>query len=408
MESLVRAAVAGDRRALYATSLFHLTNDAAVTVMAGEITLLQAGLDFRLADTGLLTAVALGTTLVFQILFGRFADVRGPAKLLLLGVGWLGVGSLLIAQANDFGAFLAFVALSRVGAAAYHPVGIPFIGREFSGPDLDRAMGFQSSFGDAGVILGMATSGVLAVALNNWRAAFLLWGAMNLAAVAAGAIILRGRRPAAPARSDRTVDYREVLRDVRVWALPLAIGGASFTIVTTYGTVLLTSARFGLPMRADLAAVLVAVWIAVGSVAAFWFGRISRRFGRYRVLLAAYAGIALTGLVAVIAPGGAGLALTLVCLWTIGALLFVTYPALFSYISERSHARSQGTAFGVIFGFQILGGAGLGWAAGWLAETMGGDAGVPFLVMATAASLGFLYLLAVRARVRRAVPEATA
>ena len=84
--------------------------------------------------------------------------------------------------------------------------------------------------------------------------------------------------------------------------------------------------------------------------------------------------------------------------------MFVTYPALFSYISERSHARSQGTAFGVIFGFQLLGGAGVGWAAGWLADRMGGDAGVPFAVMAAAASLGFVYLLAVRGPARGAVP----
>ena len=392
----------GDRRALYAASMFHLTNDGAVTVMAGEITLIQAGLNFGLGATGLLTAVALGTTVVFQVLFGRMADARDPARFLAIGIAWLGVGTLLIAAADGFGAFLVLVAISRVGAAFYHPVGISLVGREFSGADLDRSMGFQSSFGDAGVILGVATAGVIGVASGNWRTAFLVWGGVNLAAAVVGLALVR-HRPRPPRAARRTFrGYRDVMRSVRLWALPLAIGGAAFTIVTTYGTILLRSERFGFPLSAAEASLTIAAWIAVGSVAAFFFGRISRRFGRYRVLLAAYAGLVVTGIVSGSVGGPVGLVAMLLSLWTIGSLLFLTYPALFSFISENSQAESQGTTFGVIFGFQLVGGAVLGWAAGWLAERLSDNPAIPFLVMAAASAAAFLYLLAIRTLVAEA------
>jgi len=391
--------VASDRRALYATGIYHLTNDGAVTVMAGEITLIQAGLGgFGLANVGILTAVALGTTAVFQILFGRMADARDPARLLPLGIAWLGFGTILVTQANAFPAFLGLVAVSRVGAAMYHPVGISLVGREYGGANLDRSMGFQSSLGDVGVILGMATSGVIGVASQDWRAAFAAWGAVNIAAVGVGLALIRGR-PRVPRRTLPKANYRTIFRTVRRWALPLAIGGAAFTIVTTYGTILLRSNRFSIPLPAGLAAIVIAAWIGVGSVMAFAFGRISRRFGRFRVLLVAYGGLVLTGLVAGGIAGPVGLVATILTLWTAGALLFVTYPALFSFVSETSHPRSQGAAFGVIFGFQLVGGALLGWVAGWLAELLGANPAVPFLVMAGAAAAGVGYLVAIRARV---------
>src|SRR2546428_1393995 len=109
------------------------------------------------------------------------SDGRDPSRFLPIGIAILGLGSLLVALASSFWTLLAFVALSRIGASFYHPVGISWIGREFEGAALDHSMGFQSAFGDGGGILGMASRAVASVA-PRWQAPFVPWGGVDLLA----------------------------------------------------------------------------------------------------------------------------------------------------------------------------------------------------------------------------------
>ena len=386
--------MAPDGRVLLATSIYHLTNDAAVTVMAGQITVLQRELVFGYVDTGLLTAVALLVTVIAQIAFGHNADRRDPARFLAFGIAFLGLASLAITTAASFLPFLGLVALSRIGSAFYHPVGISWIGRAYGGRELDRAMGFQSSFGDVGVILGIASGAILGSSLG-WRVPFLLWGALNLVAVVIGLSLSRGRSTVSQHASEprQRVEYRSVLRDVRYWIFPIAIGGAAFNVVTIFGPVLV---KDGFGQSDAVAGVSIALWILAGSIAAFYFGRLSARFGRYRTLLAAY--LALT--LATLAAATMGFSITLLALWTLGSLLFITYPAVFSYISEASRAGVQGAAFGVIFGFQLVGGAAAAYAAGFLAEAFGKNPAVPFFLASALCAACFVYLVALQSRAK--------
>src|SRR5947207_7833057 len=163
--------------------MYHLTNDGAVTVIAGQITFLQTHFSFGAFETGLLSGAALLVTAIFQLAFVSMPDRRDPPRFLPLGIVVLGLGSALVSLSSTFWILLLLVSLSRIGASFYHPVGIAWIGREFQGSELDRSMGFQSAFGDTGVILGMATTSIVAFALG-WRWPFLLWGGSNLGAAA--------------------------------------------------------------------------------------------------------------------------------------------------------------------------------------------------------------------------------
>jgi len=398
--------VPGDRRVLLANSIYHLTNDGAVTVLAGQIAVLQAVFGgFGPIEVGLLGGSALLVTAVFQFLFGIMADRRDPSRFLPVGIAILGLGSLLVTLSSSFWTLLVFVALSRIGASFYHPVGISWIGREYEGSNLDRSMGFQSAFGDTGVIIGMASGAVLAVALG-WQSPFLLWGGINLAAVALGLYLVRGRRYRPEPSRSSVADYFGVLRDVRLWLLPLALGGAAYNIVSYFGPLLLVT-KFSLAK--DAAGVAVALWILAGAIAAFFFGRVSRRFGRYRTLLASYAGIGLAGLISGLLDN---LVLVIAILWTLGSALFLTYPGIFAFVSESSHRRLQGAAFGLIFAFQLLGGAAGLFLAGVLADRFGSTPGVqasiPFVVAGVLGLAGFVALFLSRSRVsnaRKPVPS---
>ena len=389
MRARIRRPVAADRRVLLANSVYHLTNDAAVTVMAGQITVLKSHFSIGYFDVGLLTGVALLVTVVAQIVFGRMADRRDPSRFLPIGIAFLGIASMAVTTAWSFLPFLALVAVSRIGAGFYHPVGIGWVGRAFAGADLDRAMGFQSAFGDVGVILGMGSGALLGSAVG-WQAPFILWGALNLVAVPLGIWLVRGRR-SPPVEPPEPVDYRQVLHDLRYWMLPIALGGAAFNIISTFGPILMHD---GYALPDAVAGVAIALWILAGSIAAFYFGRLSARFGRYRSLLAAYLSLTITGLVA----SSLGLLPSLAALWTLGSALFITYPATFSFISEASHTKVQGAAFGVIFGFQLLGGTLGVLTAGTLAGLLNSPS-APFLLVALFCGAGFVYLLAIRSRV---------
>jgi FSR family fosmidomycin resistance protein-like MFS transporter len=388
--------VPGDRRVLLANSIYHLTNDGAVTVIAGQIILLQTQFSFGAFETGLLSGSALLVTAAFQMIFGAMSDRRDPTRFLAFGIVILGVGSGLVSLSTNFWMLLVLVSLSRVGASFYHPVGIAWIGREFQGPELDRSMGFQSAFGDAGVILGMATTSIVAFA-SGWRAPFLLWGGINLAAVLVSTWLVRKRRPPVVPTEELKRDYWKMLRDVRLWLFPLALGGAAFTIFSTFGPLLLHH-RFGFPDT--LAEVAMAVWILAGALVAFFFGRVSRRFGRLRVLTACYAFI---GIACVLGMASGSTSVVLLLFWSLGSAVFITYPALFSFVAEASHRQLQGAAFGVIFGFQLFGGSLASFAAGALASafrTVGDfEFTGPFYFLGVLAFAGLVYLLAIRRRV---------
>ena len=75
----------------------------------------------------------------------------------------------------------------------------------------------------------------------------------------------------------------------------------------------------------------------------------------------------------------------------------MTYPATFSFISETNRSRLQGAAFGMIFGFQLIGGTLGVLGAGVLAQASGSPA-APFLLVAVVCGAGLIYLLGVRSR----------
>ncbi len=141
--------------------LYHAANDGTVVAIPALFPLLlEENVLTNFTQVGILLAIALGVTVVLQIFFGAMSD-RGSTRLLLpAGMVIVGVASLFTALAQTFAVLLLFVAIGRIGASVYHPVGISWVGRMFK-RDLDRAMGFQSALGDLGVIVAFASSGFL-------------------------------------------------------------------------------------------------------------------------------------------------------------------------------------------------------------------------------------------------------
>lgn len=399
--------MAGDRRVLLVNSLYHMTNDGAVQVLSGQIAILTGVFAFGPFETGILGGTSLLVNAVVQMLTGVMSDRRDPSRFLPIGILIVGVSCFLVAAATSFWALLLFVSLLRVGASFYHPVGMSWIGREFPPHELDRSLGFQSGFGDLGEVLGTAT-GAGAGLVWGWQWAFLIWGAANLLAVATGLVLVQGHPSPPITRSPTT--WRDLwgsLRDVKFWLLPLAIGSVGYNVVALFGPQLLHQV-YG--VNPGIAGMVVALWLLVGVGVALSFGRSSRRFGRFALMVFAYVAIG----VACLATALLTVAwLIVVVLCTLGAGLFLTYPGLFAFASEASHRRLQGAAFGLVFFFQLLGGAIGSFAAGAISDVYSADPVLtytaPFWFAAVVSLATAAYLLLFRrwAPLRAAAPAET-
>ena len=132
-----------------------------VTVVA--IALPDMGADLGLDRAGL-TWVASIYALVFgglMLLGGKAADVIGPRRLVLGGLGLFTAASLLAGLAGSAELLLLARALQGAGAAAMSPAALSVIARTFTGAELTRALGVWSALGGAGAAFGVLAGGVL-------------------------------------------------------------------------------------------------------------------------------------------------------------------------------------------------------------------------------------------------------
>jgi len=339
------------RRLLWIISFHHACNDGTLMALVALLPIFLKQFELTYYQVGLLASGVL-ITVVVQYAVGRFADRMFSRYLLELGAVLMGVSFLLMLMVNNFeGLFLAVISM-RIGGAFYHPVGTSWITREYSGPYLETALGIQSGVGNFGVIVALATTGFLGD-LFTWRAPCVLWAALNLSAVLLGTLLVKeGMIKTRVGREKQATRPGNTFNKMMFLIIPIVGGGALYQITSTWGPINLTTTAH--PWSAGSADLIFALWIGVGTATSYYFGAISARVGKYRLLRMGY----LVSLIAVII-------LSLTTDWRLiaptllvfGAFLMVTYPALFSLITELTGEEERGTAFGILFGFQLGGGA---------------------------------------------------
>ncbi len=356
-----------ERRLLWAISFHHLCNDGTLMALVALIPVLKDQMNISYYDVGLL-GLGLLVTVVVQYAVGSYADKHFSRYLLEVGAALMAVSFALLLLVNDFTGIFTVVIVMRVGAAFYHPVGISWITRAFGGTTLDTALGIQSGVGNLGVIVALASSGFLGETFT-WKVPCVLWAVLNMAAVIGGLIAIRetGLRP--PDSSKReAISPLATFRKIGLLAVPIVCGGALYQVSSYFGPLSLTGRGGWTPGSADL---VFAIWIGIGTITSYSYGRISARIDRGTILKQAY----LVSLVSVILLG-------LVSAWYLvtpvlvlfGAFLYLTYPALFAIVTAATEEDERGTAFGILFGFQLGGGAATVYVCGIVSKLLGDPA----------------------------------
>ena len=357
------------KKILLSASLFHALTDAAgvVTPTLFPILFTQGFLITRYSQIGLLSNLGLLTTLVLQFFVVRLS-FRHEYRILMFvsGVGTC-AALALVPFASSFLALTAAYLLIRIFGSFYHPVVIAWVSksRAGTGKELDDAMGIQSGSGNVGVMLAYLSVGYMAQRFG-WKTPLYAWAGLGLLLTALGMRALKGvssRNDEKPSLS--AASWGRSLRSIKRFIPGFFFGGMGWSVTIYYAPSLLNH-KYGVPMgRTGL---FLALWIGLGTITGYGYGIWSRRFGRKAVFLFSLGGAAaclfLIGFAPSAGPAIAGLL-------AFGALQLMTYPSLHTFVGSTVPPEGQTQAFSWVSNIQLISGAVVTLASGFLSDALG-------------------------------------
>lgn len=138
----------------------------------------------------------------FTLLFGRVADLFGRRRLFMLGLGLLGLSSLVGGLATSPEMLLAARVAQGLATAMVTPAGLSLLTTSFpEGPLRDRALGLNGALMSAGFTTGAILGGVL-TDLLSWRWAFFINVPVALAVLLIAPGVIKESRPAVRPKLD--------------------------------------------------------------------------------------------------------------------------------------------------------------------------------------------------------------
>ncbi len=318
---------------------------------------------------GWVTAIyMLASTFTIPV-WGKLADVRGRRPVMLAGLAFFLVGSVLSGAAGSMWQLIVFRAVQGVGAGALQPVALTIIGDLFTVEERGRIQGlFGAVWGFAG-ISGPLLGGLIVRALG-WRWVFYInvpFGLLSAALLVA--YYREGER-----RVKEAAASFSLLRD-RLMVVASAAGalmGAVMIASLTYLPLYVQSVLRGTPTEAGAAvAPMLIGWPVASAVAGRLLSRVS-----YRVLVRG--GLITVGLSTVVLwrllATGAGTSAMRATMLVFGAGMGFANTALLVSVQERAGFAARGVATASTMFFRSIGGAAAVGALGaLLAARVAGD-----------------------------------
>ena len=374
-------------RILAAVSLHHACNDASVVALPAIFPVLytEGILIRRYTDIGTIMLVGLIVAVFTQFLIGHNVKGRHYRCCLALDALIVGIFLLLMTLSRNYFMLAIFFVGVRIGTSIYHPVGISWISKTFKGNNLDRSMGFQSAFGDIGVLAAFTSTGFLAQHIG-WKAPLILWGVVNFLVLVAGLLISRGTADQIIDREEKEpVSWIETIRGLRPFIPLLVLGGLAWGVTLGYAPSLINH-KLGISMSKT--GIILGCWMGAGAISSMLYGRISEFLGRPRTVFIAYTIIIITAFII----GSSDRAfLTITAFIIFGMSIFITYPAILSFVGSSIDAKNRTATFSVVSNFQIIGNSVSAFISGLLSDAYGIN--TPFFLLGGATFVVALYFV---------------
>ena len=379
---------------LSSVSLVHAITDGSTAVISILFPIFKELFQLSYTQVGIITGGGLFITLVAQLALGRLADGKNVNTFLLTGLLFTSVSLVLLGFSTGFVTLLCFIFFMRFATSFFHPIGIGWISRTYKKGRLDWAMGIQSGAADLGAFLAILTT-LSITHLTDWTVPLYGWaGLCILGLVFSGALtsqlpkelMIVPKEPKKHSFKELARDAMDRMNAIRLLIPAFMISGASWGVIITYFPLLLTERT---TLSLPVIGVLVALWAGVGSITSLSYGRIRAHIRRKKLLVASYITI---GIFSVSLVFLTHIILLTIVMILLGIAVFLTYPALFSFVSEVTHESVEGWTFGLTFTFQTGGGTILLFLGGVLSDLFG--IWMPFALLGVLSLLLCLILLA--------------
>lgn len=187
------------------------------TLVIPVLSTIRVGMDASGSSVAWLVTAYLLSASIATPLMGRFGDMMGRRRALVITLSLLASGSLLAAVAPTMGVMIAARAVQGLGGGVL-PLGFGIIRDEFPDVSVPGAVGSLSALTAGGAGVGLVLAGPL-VSLLSFRALFWLPGiAVIMAALAAHLLV-----PESPARARERISWLPVCL-LTTWLLALLLG----------------------------------------------------------------------------------------------------------------------------------------------------------------------------------------
>lgn len=380
-------------RVLSIVGLYHALTDGTISVIALLFPVFKIVFDLSYTQVGIITGGGLFITLVAQLIIGRLADGKHVVLWLSVGVFLTSIALFILTGISGFLSLMLMIFFIRFATSFFHPIGVGWISRVFKKERLDWAMGVQSGSANFGAFIATATTLYL-VELYDLNTPLIIWGCAGLmAGVLALSIMSKLDRSLIVVQtknmkqtfSQAFDEAKALVKKIQIIAPGFILSGAGWGLMITYAPLLLQERT---PASLGMIGVIVAVWIGIGSIISVSYGRISSYLGRRRVIVLAYLGL---GIMSVFLSLTTNLIIILGIMVLLGVSLFLTYPALFSYVSEVTPESIESRTFGIIFTLQTGGGTVYLFFGGVISDVVG--VWSPFVVYGILCLLLFVLLI---------------
>lgn len=288
------------------------------------------------------------TSSVSQPLFGYFSDRTARPWLMPAGCLLSGIGMVLAILSPSYGICLAWIAVSGLGIAAFHPEGAKTVNR-WSGSARGKAVSMFVVGGNGGFALGS----LLLAALLESGGWIPLYALPSL--LAGGALFWLLRRMPLPLRvavGQDKLDLRKLLAPSLLALLGMVLLRATVGAgISTFIPLYYVSYLQGDTLYASS---LLTVYLAAGAVGTLLGGTLCDKFGSKRVMLASILPVA--PLVAAFTVAGGGWIVLILA--TVSACLSATFASslvLVQAMLPGNVALASGLALGLSGGLGGLG-----------------------------------------------------
>ncbi|MCJ2513679.1 MAG: MFS transporter [Candidatus Thermoplasmatota archaeon] len=364
-----------DKHSILSTvSLFHGFNDGSLAVIPLLFPILKEMFNLSYTQIGFITGGGLAISLFTEIAVGRAFDSNNSRTLLISGVLILSGSMFMLSLSQNFFTLVLLVFLIRFSSSFFHPVGIGLISRIFKKDRLDWAMGIQSAFGDFGAFIAILTTLFIAVSLG-WIFPLYIWSILGLVCLFIGLYltrytpkkllivgVLKNKKQTV---SEAIVEWFFIIKRFRLLIPLFVVSSLSYGLTISYLPLFLDEKT---NLTLSSIGLIISLWVGIGVIACLFYGKIQSYIRRKTIITLSYIIIGLMSLLLTISTS---IHIIVIIVILLGLSTFLSFPALFSFVSEATHQTVEGKTFGYIFTIQLGFGTVVLFLSGLLADIFG-------------------------------------